>query len=37
MISLKAQATREAQQEHIMQFIANYNTFGIPIQGMSFI
>ena len=37
MISQKAQATREAKQEHIMQFLADYNTFGVTIQGMSFI
>ena len=37
MISLKAQATREAKQEHIMQFLAGCSTFGVTIQGMSFI
>ena len=36
MISEKAQTTGEAKQEHIMQFLADCSTFGIPIQGMSF-
>lgn len=37
MISLKAQVAGEAKQEHKMQFLADYSTFGILIQGMSFI
>ena len=37
MIIQKAQATREAKQEHIMQFLTDYSTFGVTIQGMSFI
>lgn len=37
MISLKAQAAGEAKQEHKMQFLADYSTFGILIQGISFI
>ena len=36
MINEKAQATGEAKQEHIMQFLADCSTFGITIQGMSF-
>ena len=36
MISEKAQTTGEAKQEHIMQFLADCSTFGIPIQWMSF-
>ena len=37
LISLKAQATRQAQQEHIIQFIINCSTYEILIEGMSFI
>ena len=36
IISQKAQVTGEAKQEHAMQFLADYSTFGITIQGMSF-
>ena len=36
IISQKAQAIGEAKQEHIMQFLANYSTFGVTILGMSF-
>ena len=37
IISQKAQPTREAKQEHIMQFLADCSTFEVTIQGMSFI
>ena len=37
IISQKAQAIGEAKQEHIMQFLTDYSTFGVTIQGMSFI
>ena len=36
IINQNAQATGEAKQEHIMQFLADCNTFGITIQGTSF-
>ena len=35
MINENAKAIGEAKQEHIMQFLADCNTFGISIQGMS--
>ena len=37
IISQKAQAPGEAKQVHIMQFLADCSTFGVTIQGMSFI
>ena len=37
MISEKAKAIGEAKQEHFMQFLADCSTFGVTIQGMSFI
>ena len=36
IISQKAQATRETEQEHIIQFLSNCSIFGVTIQGMSF-
>ena len=36
IISQKAQATEEAKQKHIMQFLIDCSTFGVTIQGMSF-
>ena len=37
IISQKAQALGEAKKKHIMQFLADCNTFRVAIQGMSFI
>ena len=37
IISQKVQVTREAKQKHIMQFLADCSTFGVTIQGTSFI
>ena len=37
IISQKAQAKGKAKQEHIMQFLTYCSTFGVTIQGMSFI
>lgn len=37
VLQLIAQGTCQEQQEHIIKFIVNYNTYGIPMQGLSFI
>ena len=34
---ISQQAQGEAKQEHIMQFFVDYSTFGVTIQGISFI